>query len=44
MGILNLNSVERIFASAVFLTTLTSPVFAAEDALPWSFVNGSAEG
>jgi hypothetical protein len=44
MEILKLNCVSGLSAYSVLLGTVALPAFAADPALPWSFVNGAAEG
>lgn len=44
MGILKLNYVSGFAAYSALLWTLALPAFAVDPALPWSFVNGAAEG
>lgn len=44
MEILKLNCVSGSAACSALLWTLALPAFAADPALPWSFVNGAAEG
>src|ERR1700685_2326155 len=44
MEILKLNYVSGFAACSALLWTLALPAFAADPALPWSLVNGAAQG